>query len=96
MKNFKNYWKNLKYWKRGLYLSLLIYFLLNIGYLFWSILALGRITCPTFEGSICGDVVIVGYLIISTIWFFWYSILVGIPLTIIFWIIGLIKSKNDK
>lgn len=96
MKKIKKWWSKLKYWKRGLYISLLLYLILNFAYLTWSILNLGEITCPTFEGSICGDIKILGYLIISLVWFFWYFIFIGLPMIFIFIIIGYFKSKNEK
>ncbi|MBI2657077.1 hypothetical protein HYX08_00095 [Candidatus Woesearchaeota archaeon] len=91
---FKNWWGALSYWKKGFYFSLALFLAINLSYLTWSILSLGEITCPTFSGSICGDTVIIGYMSISLIWFFWYFLLFGIPIIMIFWLVGSYKSKK--
>lgn len=82
----KEYWNKSKYWKKGLIIALIIFLLLNVIYLIFSILVFKEIVCPDFGGGFsCG---LLGYLIISFVHFFWYFIFIGLPLIIIFSVVG--------
>ena len=90
----KKYWNKSKHWKKGLIIALTIFIILNIFYLIYSLISFKNIVCPTFGGGIdCG---LVGYLLMSLIYFFWYFILIGLPIIIISSIIGWFIGKNEK
>lgn len=92
MGKIKKFWNKLKYWQKGLFVAVLIYLLLDIAYLVFSLINYNEILCPTFGGSVpCG---VIGYIIISVGGLPWYFIFVGLPLIIIFSIFGYFKSKK--
>lgn len=78
----KEWWKRLKYWKRGLYTTLVIYLLLNILYLGYTTYTSKKIICLTFGGGFKCN--IFEFLFTSLAGFPWYFIFIGLPIIIIF------------
>ena len=90
--SFKKVWRKLPYWGKGglvgFLLALSVYLILNITYLINSVVKTREIACPTFGGGLpCS---MLGYLIISVVWFFWYFIIIGLPLVVIFIILSIL------